>query len=103
MEISIFSRFVLFCRYKSNLSLKPNEEEYITMGMGAYGEPIYNLEKYLYENNHFGIDIKYNRKEDLSVSTQLLFEKKLLELVDMCPKENIILMGELCFKLCSKL
>lgn len=75
------------------IGLKPNEEEYITMGMAAYGEPIYDLEKYLYENNHFGIDIKFDRKEDLAASAQLLFEKKLLELVDMCPKKNIILMG----------
>ena len=88
-----YSLGLLYSAITQRIGLKPNEDEYITMGMAAYGEPIYNLEKYLYENNHFGVDIKYKRKEDLAASAQLLFEKKLLELVDMCPKENIILMG----------
>lgn len=88
-----YSLGLLYSAITKNIGLKPNEEEYITMGMAAYGEPIHNLEPYLEQNNHFGINKFIGRKEDLAASVQLLFEKKLLELVDMCPKKNIILMG----------
>ena len=36
---------------------------------------------------------KMHGKLTLLRPVQSLYEKKLLELVDMCPKENIILMG----------
>ena len=88
-----YSLGLLYSAITKNIGLKPNEEEYITMGMAAYGEPIHNLEPYLEQNNHFGINKLTGRKEDLATSVQALFEKKLLELVDMCPKNNIILMG----------
>jgi carbamoyltransferase len=88
-----YSLGLLYSAITKNIGLKPNEEEYITMGMAAYGEPIHDLEPYLEQNNHFGINKFIGRKENLAASVQALFEKKLLELVDMCPKKNIILMG----------
>ncbi len=89
-----YSLGLLYSAITQSIGLKPNEEEYITMGMAAYGEPIHDLEPYLEENNHFGISNKFiGKKENLAASVQALFEKKLLELVDMCPKNNIILMG----------
>lgn len=89
-----YSLGLLYSAVTQKLGLKPNEEEYITMGMAAYGEPKYYLENYLFENNHKGLDWKFNgRPEDLAASIQDLYEKELLKLVDMCPKENIILAG----------
>ena len=75
--------------------LKPNEDEYITMGMAAYGEPIYDLSELLSRNNHKGLgNYKPNaREEDLAASVQYLYEKELLNLVELCPKDNLILMG----------
>ena len=65
------------------------------MGMAAFGEPMYDLEPCLLENNHRGIkDIwKDAKNEDLAASVQLLYERKLFELVEKCPKENLIIMG----------
>jgi carbamoyltransferase len=89
-----YSLGLLYSAVTERIGLKPNEEEYITLGMAAYGEPIHDLERYLEQNNHFGITKELTgRKEDLAASVQALFEKKLLELVTMCPKKNIILMG----------
>ena len=33
------------------------------------------------------------KKEDLAASVQFLYEQELLKLVDMCPKNNLIIMG----------
>ena len=66
------------------------------MGMSAFGEPLYDLEPLLLMNNHRGVGNVWKdaRPEDLAASRHnLLYERKLLELVDMCPKKNIILMG----------
>ena len=75
--------------------MKPQEDEYITMGMAAFGHKTYNLEDLLWENNQWGVgDLLPDAKnEDLALSIQLLYESKLLELVKMCPKKNLILMG----------
>ena len=65
------------------------------MGMAAYGEPIYDMEYLLQQNNHFGVGNIFPsaKNEDLAASVQTLYEKKLLELVAMCPKKNLIIMG----------
>jgi len=63
--------------------------------MAAYGKPIYNLEHLLSQNNHMGVGYIYPRAKriNLAASIQALYEKKFLELVDMCPKKNLVLMG----------
>ena len=90
-----YSLGLLYSAITQRIGLKPNEDEYITMGMAAFGEPIYDMEPLLWLNNHRGVGNiwKDARPEDLAASVQALYEKKLLELVGMCPKKNIILMG----------
>ena len=90
-----YSLGLLYSAITQRIGLKPNEDEYITMGMAAYGEPKYDMEYLLEQNNHFGVgDIfPFAKNEDLAASVQALYEKKLLELVAMCPKKNLIIMG----------
>ena len=93
-----YSLGLLYSAITQYIGLKPNEDEYITMGMAAYGEPKVNLDYLLWENNHFGISrielpVGLARKEDLAASVQALYEEKLLNLVKKCPKKNLILMG----------
>ena len=90
-----YSLGLLYSAITQRIGLKPNEDEYITMGMSAFGEPLYDLEPLLLMNNHRGVGNVWKdaRPEDLAASVQSLYERKLLELVDMCPKKNIILMG----------
>jgi carbamoyltransferase len=90
-----YSLGLLYSAVTHRIGLKPNEDEYITMGMAAYGEPIYDLSELLSRNNHKGLgNYKPNaREEDLAASVQFLYEKELLSLVELCPKDNLILMG----------
>ena len=90
-----YSLGLLYSAITQRLGLKPNEHEYITMGMAAFGEPRHDLEPLLYQNNHMGVGniLPTVKRVDLAASVQALYEKKFLELVDMCPKKNLILMG----------
>ena len=91
-----YSLGLLYSAVTKRIGYTPNCDEYITMAMAASGEPIYDLEPLLERNNHKGISLPWMlsaRPEDLAASVQQLYEKKLLELVDLCPKKNIILMG----------
>ena len=93
-----YSLGLLYSAITQYIGLKPNEDEYITMGMAAFGEPSVNLDHLLWENNHFGIAklrpaVGLAKKQDLAASVQALYEKKLLELVKKCPKKNLIIMG----------
>ena len=88
-----YSLGLLYSAVTQYLGFKPNEEEYIVMGMSAFGEPIYNYEYLLYENNHRGIKSLKGKPEDIAASIQKLYEDELLKLVKMCPKKNLILMG----------
>ena len=90
-----YSLGLLYSAITQRIGLKPQEDEYITMGMAAFGHKTYNLEDLLWENNQWGVgDLLPNAKnEDLALSVQLLYESKLLELVKMCPKKNLVIMG----------
>jgi carbamoyltransferase len=90
-----YSLGLLYSAITKRIGLYPDRDEYITMGMAAYGEPIYDLEPLLLQNNHKGVGDIWNKakKEDLAASVQALYERKLLELVEKCPKENLIIMG----------
>jgi carbamoyltransferase len=62
------------------IGLHPLDEEYITMGMAAYGEPCYveELRGLLTENLHIGIDSDFlpgARNEDIAASAQVLTEQ----------------------------
>ena len=86
---------LLYSAITHRIGLKPNEEEYITMGMAAFGEPKHDLKNQLWENNHRGIGNIYPkaRSEDLAASIQSLYEREFLKLVEMCPHENLVIMG----------
>ena len=85
---------LLYSAITQRIGLKPNEDEYITMGMAAFGEPKYDL-KTIMENNHRGCwkHIPKARLEDLAASIQDLYERELLKLVELCPHENLVIMG----------
>jgi carbamoyltransferase len=62
------------------IGLHPMDEEYITMGMAAYGEPCHvdELRTLLAENLHVGIDpefLPWARNEDIAASAQKLTEE----------------------------
>ena len=86
---------LLYSAITQRIGLNPNEDEYITMGMAAFGDPKYDLENQLWENNHRGVGNIYSeaRPEDLAASIQDLYERELLKLVELCPHENLVIMG----------
>ena len=62
------------------IGLHPMDEEYITMGMAAYGEPCYvdQLSALLDQNLHIGIDPDFlpgARNEDIAASAQVITEQ----------------------------
>ena len=90
-----YSLGLLYSAITQRIGLKPNEDEYITMGMAAFGEPRYDLDYLLWKNNHSGVGNIWKDAcpEDLAASIQALYERELLKLVEMCPKKNLIIMG----------
>jgi len=60
------------------IDLKPNEDEYITMGMAAFGEPKFKIDPY--EDYHRGINIKGN-KFDLAASAQNIIEEEIIKIM----------------------
>ena len=91
-----YSLGLFYSAITQRIGLKPNEDEYITMGMAAYGDPIHDLSELLNRNNHKGIGnyLPHARNEDLAASAQALYEKELLKLVDKyCKHPNLVLMG----------
>lgn len=90
-----YSLGLFYSAITKRLGFKPNEEEYIVMGMAAFGEPKYDLEDLLYQNNHKGIGfyMPLANPYDLAASAQNLYEVKLLELLRHCKYSNLVLMG----------
>tara|TARA_Y100001972_G_scaffold125354_1_gene176384 strand:- start:414 stop:1760 length:1347 start_codon:yes stop_codon:yes gene_type:complete len=88
---------LLYSAVTQLLGFKPNEEEYIVMGMAAYGEPKHKTmlkRKLDSENLHWGLNIKFDGKpEDLAASVQSVYEDELLKLVEKCPEKNLVIMG----------
>ena len=59
------------------IGLKPNEDEYITMGMAAFGEPKINMQGITEQYLHTGLPLKkwfWEKPEDIAASAQLAFE-----------------------------
>ncbi len=68
------------------IGLKPNEDEYITMGMAAYGEPCIDMSEALNYNNtyHRGIPLSrwfWHPIEDIAASAQAQLEIEILEIM----------------------
>lgn len=105
---------LLYSAFTKFIGLKPNEEEYITMGLSAYGEPTYQQyieELFISYNNFLDFKLKINphcgiekifysnefKKENLAASIQSIYEKFLLgfckESLELYKSENLVLMG----------
>jgi len=85
---------LIYSAVTHGLGYKPMEEEYIVMGLAAYGEPTIDFEYLMDENCHKGIKLPNGRPEDIAASVQALYEKHLLILIDKyCKHNNLILMG----------
>ena len=86
---------LLYSAVTELLGYKPNEEEYIVMGMAAFGEPKYDLEYLLHENNHRGVGkiFPHAHPRDLAASVQNLYETKFLQLLKYCKYSNLVLSG----------
>lgn len=83
------------------IKLRPMQDEYITMGMAAYGEPIvYDLMETILDsiNLHRGLpdlkELRLLRDEDIASSAQAVVENRLVKLVKKyCPSDNLVMMG----------
>ena len=90
---------LLYSAITKRIGLKPNEEEYITMGMAAYGRPIHSqfIKTHLLKrNNHQGVGqvLEWAKPEDLAASVQYVYEKELTRIVRKhCRKTNLVLSG----------
>lgn len=65
------------------VGLKPNEDEYITMGMAAYGEPCIDMSEAIHENHHKGIKTRrwfWNTPVDIAASAQHQLEQELIKI-----------------------
>lgn len=92
---------LLYSSMTKRVGLKPNEEEYITMSMAAYGRICYadDLAKLLDNNLHYGIGgwKPDARDEDLALSVQNVFELELYKLVklakELTTSDNLVYSG----------
>jgi carbamoyltransferase len=95
---------LFYSAFTQLLGLKPNEEEYILMGMAAYGNAMrfYNLVKtYVDRNLHKGIqgwpELLEQEKYDVAAAVQLVYEQKLREILlyskHVTKTNNLVLMG----------
>jgi carbamoyltransferase len=102
------------------IGLKPNEDEYILMGMAAYGDKgrLYHsiLDEFIdvkFKNNKLTVRLKQNLHRgcknwrpdlkteqdmyDIAAATQLIYEQSLLEILlyckYTCKSKNLVLMG----------
>jgi carbamoyltransferase len=106
-----FSYGLFYAAFTQLISLKPNEEEYIMMGMAAYGDPDLYYEKVkeyfpsIYKqkyNFHKGINdwnqiITENDKFHIAAAVQRVYEERLREFMIMAvgktKKANLVFMG----------
>ena len=104
---------LLYSAFTQRIGLKPNEEEYILMGMAAYGEPIYRdlirqdfiarfdpPQLVLKENVHRGIRWwrpEFQDSENIAASIQRVTEEVLVGLTRWLAtatgERNLVLMG----------
>lgn len=102
---------LFYSAFTKLIGLKPNEEEYIMMGMAAYGDdrryyekvreyfPVFSHQKY---NFHIGIsdwdeEISGQARFDIAAAAQRVFEERLIEFMGMARsitgKNNLVFMG----------
>jgi carbamoyltransferase len=66
-----YSLGLLYSAITQRIGYQPNEHEYITMGMAAFGNPIYNLERLLSQNNHMGVGYIYPRAKRINLAAPI--------------------------------
>lgn len=102
---------LFYSAFTKLVGLKPNEEEYIMMGMAAYGDetryyekvrqyfPVFSHQKY---NMHEGIldweeEVSGQARFDIAAAVQKVFEDRLMEFMGMVKsitgKKNLVFMG----------
>jgi carbamoyltransferase len=106
-----FSFGLFYSAFTEYIGLKPNEEEYIMMGMAAYGDPeIYfsqvdslfpsinkQTELFHYGVNGFSVIPTEDNKFHIAAAVQAVYEKRLIEFMIFAKKktgkENLVFMG----------
>ena len=82
-----YSIGLFYSAITQHIGFKPNEDEYITMGMAAFGEPTVDLEYLFDQNLHLGIrEVIQHDVRDIAASAQALAEKKILEVMNRARK-----------------
>lgn len=103
---------LFYTAFTSLVGLKPNEEEYILMGMAAYGNPSFYYDdvnshfpsiNYQPYNLHQGVarwphsHLHENDKFDIAASVQKVYEERLIEYMvyakNLTGKKNLVFMG----------
>jgi carbamoyltransferase len=102
---------LFYSAFTKLIGLMPNQEEYIMMGMAAYGDwkryykevdeyfPKYYKQKYNFHKgiNDWGIEISEQDKFDIAAAVQMVYEQRLNEFMRMAKsitgKNNLVFMG----------
>lgn len=106
-----FSFGLFYSAFTRLVGLKPNEEEYIFMGMAAYGDwtryylkvkeyfPNINTQKYNFHKGiiDWGEHIGYREQFDIAAAVQKVYEERLVNFMAMAQKltgkNNLVFMG----------
>jgi len=106
-----FSFGLFYSAFTQLVGLKPNEEEYIFMGMAAYGDwtryylkvkeyfPNINTQKYNFHKGiiDWGEHIGYREQFDIAAAVQKVYEERLVNFMAMAQKltgkNNLVFMG----------
>jgi len=106
-----FSFGLFYSAFTEYIELKPNEEEYIMMGMAAYGDPnIYfskidklfpsiskQTEFFHYGVGEFNVKPTEQNKFNIAAAVQAVYEKRLIEFMNFAKKKtgkkNLVFMG----------
>jgi carbamoyltransferase len=106
-----FSFGLFYSAFTQYIGLKPNEEEYIMMGMAAYGDPeVYfseinalfpsineQTEMFHYGVSGFSVILTEQNRFDVAAAVQAVYEKRLIEFASFAKKktrkENLVFMG----------
>jgi carbamoyltransferase len=102
---------LFYSAFTDLLGLMPNQEEYIMMGMAAYGDwtkyykevdeyfPSYSKQKYNFHKgiNDWGMEITEQDRFDIAASVQVVYEQRLNDFMRMAKfitgKDNLVFMG----------
>jgi carbamoyltransferase len=102
---------LFYSAFTKLIGLIPNQEEYIMMGMAAYGDwtryykevdsyfPNYHTQSYNFHTgiNDWGFDITEQDKFDIAAAVQVVYEQRLIDFMRMAKnltgKTNLVFMG----------